>query len=129
MNSRLHGRMNRATYWLLLVVVVLFFAVVVTLGKRPPGIAEALVVLLGVPRLHDIDRSGWWITILFGLEIISIAIAFITLPVQDVLVIGGFVAIGLLIAMMILGCIPGQVGPNAYGEQPASGVSFGRASS
>jgi uncharacterized membrane protein YhaH (DUF805 family) len=127
MNSVIKGRLNRATYWLLLGIVVAISALLVTYATKPPPIAEALMIFLGVPRLHDIGRSGWWMAVLFAFEVVAIAIAFVVLPIQGVVSAGGIIVFAMLIVMMILGCIPGDSGANAYGEVPAFGLSFGRA--
>ena len=127
MYSSLKGRMNRATYWLLFAGVVVIYGLLVTFMKKPPQIAELLIILLGVPRLHDIGRSGWWMTLLFGLEIGAIAIGLLAVGTADgILIAGGLVVFVILIAMMILGCIPGQRETNSYGAPPTQGVSFAR---
>jgi uncharacterized membrane protein YhaH (DUF805 family) len=55
-----------------------------------PGIAVA------VRRLHDLDRTGWWLLIILT-------------------VIGG-------ILLLVWFCMRGTVGPNRYGPDPLEGV-------
>ena len=53
-----------------------------------------------VRRLHDRDMSGWW---LLGY--------FVAAMIPFVNIIAG-------IAMLVLMCLPGTVGPNKYGPDP-----------
>ncbi len=99
------GRARRAEYWwfaLFSVVVVLVAAIidvaigfplvqlVVSLGLIVPGLA------VGVRRLHDTDRSGWWL--LLGL-----------VP------FGGIV-------LLVFYCLEGLRGPNRYGPDPKAAL-------
>jgi uncharacterized membrane protein YhaH (DUF805 family) len=59
---------------------------VVSLGLFLPSLAVA------VRRLHDIDRTGWWILIAFT-------------------IIG-------IILLIVWDCIKGTTGPNRYGPDP-----------
>ena len=124
MNVFTKGRMNRPTYWLSLGIVVVIYALLIAFTTKPPAIAEVLMILLGVPRLHDIGRSGWWIALLFVFEIAAVGIGFMLLPLAMVMIVAGLVLFIMLIAMGILGCIPGDSGPNVFGEPPGPGVSF-----
>jgi uncharacterized membrane protein YhaH (DUF805 family) len=56
-----------------------------------PGLA------ISIRRLHDIDRSGWWVLITFT-------------------VIG-------IILLLIWACTRGTTGPNRYGPDPLAGVA------
>lgn len=75
-----NGRSTRAQYWLnsLTVFIIAVVALVVdgAIGSGPadgPGIVTVVVILahlvpglaVAVRRLHDIDRSGWWMLIAF----------------------------------------------------------------
>jgi uncharacterized membrane protein YhaH (DUF805 family) len=66
-------------------------SVVIGLALLIPSIA------VGVRRLHDTNRSGWWLLIAF-------------VPVLGELV---------LLVFLVL---PGPVGPNTYGEDPKAGL-------
>ena len=96
-------RSSRSEYWYWVLFVVLLSIVagvidsilfdasilrsLVTLGLLVPGIA------VGVRRLHDIDRSGWWYLIVF-------------IPL-----IGALVLIYWFVQ-------PGTAGSNEYGDNP-----------
>lgn len=108
--AQFNGRARRAEYWqfTLLVVVIAIVAAIaagsVFHGLSPDdlqAIVYAIVLVpFGIPslavsvrRLHDIDRSGWWM--LVGL-----------LPF-----VGG-------VAGFVAGIIDGTPGPNKYGPDP-----------
>lgn len=72
------GRSTRSQYWLytliLLIIAVLGIIIDGAIGSGPadgPGIVTVLIMLahfipslaVTVRRLHDIDRSGWWVLI------------------------------------------------------------------
>lgn len=87
-----------------------------------PGIAVL------VRRLHDIDRTGWWVLLLFGLIVIGAgAMGF---GMAQAVTSGGMGAVGILgivsliagmllgIVMLVWACTAGTPGPNRFGEDP-----------
>lgn len=128
MYSYLKTRMNRQTYWTILVPAVLLIGLAIAFLPKPPGVAEILMVSLGVPRLHDLGRSGWWMVLPFGLEIVALAVGVALGGVEGILLAGGVAVLLLLAAMIVLGLIPGQAEANAFGEPPPPGFSAWRKS-
>jgi len=128
MNSLLKGRTNRATYWLLLGIVAVIFSALMLSGAKPPAIGEVVLILLCVPRLHDIGWSGWWAAGIIVLEVVILVGAALALPSDDLLVVAGIYAFGIAGFLIFLGLIPGQATSNRFGERPAPGISFGRKS-
>jgi uncharacterized membrane protein YhaH (DUF805 family) len=125
MGSFLNTRINRASYGLtLLVCVGLLAAVIYFTGQRVPG--EAVLIFVCVPRLHDIGWSGWWAGGMILVEILAVVAGLVFLPVDQMAVVIGLYVLLLAVALIILGLVPGQPGPNRYGEPPAPGLSFGR---
>ena len=124
MNNAIKGRMNRATYCATLALVIAIFAVIIAFDKKPPGVMEVLTVFIGVPRLHDFGRSGWWIVSVFLIEIAAIVVGLVFVPMADFGIVAGLTVLLMLIAMIVLGCIKGDEGANAFGE-PVKGL-FGR---
>ena len=107
------GRSSRAEYWWFTLFIVLVDIIatavdIVVLGTDLWGIGLLSAVwqfatlipslAIGVRRLHDIDKSGWWLLVWF------------------VLVIGWIV----LIVWAIKG---GDGGPNKYGPDPRQAIS------
>jgi len=100
-----HGRATRSEYWywtLFAVLMTLFaaiidaamfplmetgpFSLIVSLGLLLPSWAVA------IRRLHDLDRTGWWVLIAFtGIGIILLIVWF---------------------------CLRGTQGPNRFGPDP-----------
>jgi uncharacterized membrane protein YhaH (DUF805 family) len=108
------GRAGRAEYWLFVALYVLAALVCDVVGRLLDAIGGdnlALVIYLPygvfllvsfVPglavafrRLHDIDRSAWWLLI-------------VLVPVLGTLV------------LIVLNCLPGRPEPNRFGPQPGA---------
>lgn len=97
------GRARRKEYWMFFLfnIIIGFVLGIIEGIAGIPGVISmlySLAVLLpgvavSVRRLHDIDRSGWWL--LIGLVPIIGAIVLIVFMVQD-----------------------GQPGENQYGQNP-----------
>ena len=109
-----NGRINRARFWLGILLTslipLLAIATLVALETGSKGLgraAENPVILLAcvvwaiaflaihVKRLRDLDKSGWWVLLLF-------------VPAVN---------LGLFI---VCACIAGTVGPNAYDPEPSA---------
>jgi uncharacterized membrane protein YhaH (DUF805 family) len=107
------GRAIRSEFWfwVLFVFIVVFVADLIDLllfgtglgrGFSLLGSIASLALLLpglgvSVRRLHDIDRSGWWLLIVF------------------VPLIGGIV-------LIVFDVMPGTPGPNRFGPDPMKGA-------
>jgi uncharacterized membrane protein YhaH (DUF805 family) len=134
------GRINRAKYWLFVVVSFAILSVlgaamaVVSLDRIRSGvgfpiggmIAIGIVYLVllvigifvGIKRLHDRDKSGWWLLVFYLVPMVLSGISGILSRNG----IGALFALGSLAisiwAFVELGCLRGTVGPNRYGEDP-----------
>jgi len=95
------GRASRSEYWYWTLFTIIasivagildgilgggFIGAVVSLGLFLPSLAVA------VRRLHDIDRTGWWVLIAFTL-------------------------IGIIV-LIVWDCTKGTAGPNRFGPDP-----------
>ena len=99
------GRASRSEfwYWYLFVLILSIVANVIdaVLGMPIFGAIVSLGLLLpniavGIRRLHDIDRTGWWYLIVFT-------------------------GIGAIV-LIVWACMKGTTGPNRYGPDPIPGV-------
>jgi uncharacterized membrane protein YhaH (DUF805 family) len=112
------GRSRRMEYWMFTLIhalIILVFSIgIVGFGMmKQPFIGAACTLLFGayavaalvpvlavtVRRLHDIDKSGWWILI------------------SLVPVVGGLV-------LLVMTCFDGTRGSNLYGPDPKSGMAI-----
>jgi uncharacterized membrane protein YhaH (DUF805 family) len=138
-----HGRINRAKYWLYAVVSVailmIFVAVMSFVWARElynprgefafptgalVGIGVVYVLLLivgifvGIKRLHDRNKSGWWLLLFY---LVPMGFSWIS-AILSRNGIGALFALASFIvwiwALVELGCLRGTAGPNRYGEDP-----------
>jgi len=110
--------MNRATYWSVLGLMVVFVIAVAAFGFRTPRIAEGLLIFLCVPRLHDLGKSGWWVLIPLGIEVVALVAAFSAFSGDEAYMIFGGVFVVIAVVVVVLGLIPGQPHANRFGELP-----------
>jgi uncharacterized membrane protein YhaH (DUF805 family) len=126
------GRINRAKWWLgLLIYLVALLISGVLLVVPLLGIILAVVVyiavfvssiMLGIKRLHDRDKSGWWLLLFIGAPVVLGGIQLAIDPYLE----GGAAPMLLTLASLAisvwfvveLGCLRGTVGPNQYGPDP-----------
>jgi uncharacterized membrane protein YhaH (DUF805 family) len=130
------GRSRRLEFWLfwalLLTAQLIATYIDRALDRDPVAAGMGIVALavnltliipaasVGVRRLHDTARSGWWM-LLLGVPFV----AFMVVP-QNVVAAGALV-IGALV-VLVLTVQPGDVGSNAYGHDPKAGVAAPRSS-
>jgi uncharacterized membrane protein YhaH (DUF805 family) len=135
------GRINRAKYWLYLVasmvtMAAVLIAVVTAIragllydprGPRavPPAALAILAVVfllvfivgifVGIKRLHDRDKSAWWLLVLYLTPMVGSWIAaMVSHNGYSALIVTTWV-------LFELGWRRGTVGPNRYGEDPLAG--------
>jgi len=141
------GRMRRLHYWLIalaniavIVAAVLFFALLATValepGRQAPltialGLAVVVQVWImlacGVKRLHDRDRSGWWILVFWLLPSVLQSLGQgLTLIETSGVTLAVFSLASLVLtlwAIIELGFLPGTPGDNRFGPDPLSGLA------
>ena len=135
------GRINRAKYWrsLLMLGVAGMFVGVILLTAA--GIAALLfiimVVIVFIPwlmwgiaihseRLHDRDKSAWWLVVFYGLPAalsgVAEAARFAGLAgpaMHSILGVLSWVSFALTIwGFVEIGCLRGTAGTNTYGPDP-----------
>jgi uncharacterized membrane protein YhaH (DUF805 family) len=114
-NWWLAGRAGRREYWLW---VVLLFAVGFILSHAPPvvSLAESVVMMfVQIRRAHDLGRSGWW-GVAAALTPLLAVIPVFYISGENVAIVVG---VGLeLIALIVLGTLPGEIGGNRFGPPP-----------
>ena len=135
------GRINRAKYWLAILVYILVTIVAAVIGfasgsEALANMLSSLVslatfisgILVGIKRLHDRDKSGWWLLLFYIVPGVLFGIGtgmMLFGVVADSSGLGGAASIFFLAGFAIivwafieLGCLRGTVGPNQYGPDP-----------
>jgi uncharacterized membrane protein YhaH (DUF805 family) len=128
------GRARRKEYWSFVLLYVAAFVAASLLdmaaglrgmvGPYGPFTALVLIVLLlpavavAIRRLHDIDRSGWWLLAAYGPLILSTALSLagIVQPVLAMILL--LVAAAGSILLIVFLATDGTKGPNRYGNDP-----------
>lgn len=89
-------------------------------------------IAVSVRRLHDIDRTGWWLAIVYGLLIVGVGVlaGAAWIATNQGTVTGGAllapVLVGLggigMIVLFVWACLDGTRGPNRFGPDPKSAM-------
>lgn len=90
-------------------------------------------IAVSVRRLHDIDRTGWWILLPIGFYLVGAVLAVAGIA-QAATGGGGFgmagvgmvlsgISLILWILLLVWYCMPGTAGPNRFGEDPKGQVT------
>src|SRR5260221_3872088 len=130
-NFRARAARSEYWYWLLFIALTSIAAGLTDLAlfpRREVHLLNTLVCLalvlpglaVSVRRLHDLDRTGWWMLLIFGPTIgvwVLIGLNSIVgwwdfLPIIPI--IGG---VGWIV-LLIWKCTPGTAGPNRFGPDP-----------
>jgi uncharacterized membrane protein YhaH (DUF805 family) len=125
------GRINRKLYLAMqgftIVALILVDVIEEALGIGPPrgGIIVLLLFLvtlfpltvIAIKRLHDLNVSGWFVLIIYWIELSAVAPSYWS-GARDS---GALIAWGLLnyaVIVLLLGSKRGTGGPNQYGPDP-----------
>jgi uncharacterized membrane protein YhaH (DUF805 family) len=137
------GRIGRADFWsLLLAVVALLITLAVVANFIPIAFVQvpatialgalAFVVWLSatVRRLHDRDKSAWYLLLFFGVPSLlqsfrsrdgSVTLSFFSGGTNSFL---DLICLAISIWMIVeLGGLPGTAGPNRYGPIPSESAA------
>ena len=139
------GRAPRAEYWWFVLAMLVAYIVVsivddiIGTGEMILGVYGPLTVLLwlatlvpsiavGVRRLHDTNRSGWWILLpivpyCLALFLGGAAIAGGSMAGAGIAGIFLMIGVACAIALLVFMVLPGTPGDNRYGPNPYGGGS------
>jgi uncharacterized membrane protein YhaH (DUF805 family) len=132
------GRLNRKPYWTTVIAMTAVFILVLLLalaalreyGLEFLPVTIAIILVLYIPliwiglalsakRLHDRDKSAWWLLVFYALPTILSTAADRTEDVQFIIL--HLISFGITVwAFVELGCLRGTVGSNRYGPDPLS---------
>jgi uncharacterized membrane protein YhaH (DUF805 family) len=139
------GRLNRKPYWMtiLAITVIVFVLVVLALvmfGERDfwagGALLAALVIIyipliwiglaIGAKRLHDRDKSAWWLLLFYlAPSVLSGAANHAGDVGLSILYLASFAIT--VWAFVELGCVRGTVGPNRFGPDPLAPAALAAA--
>lgn len=125
------GRINRAKYWIAVICCAVFLLAVVgvtiTVASSIDTVFRAALiayvpliyvgVVTGIKRLHDRNKSGWWIVLLYGGPMLLSWIGAVISNSAGIFI----QLIGLIISLwglVELGFLRGTIGSNRYGPDP-----------
>lgn len=100
--------LSMASYWLAAIVVVLVMLVMLYTG-----------IAIGIKRLHDRDKSGWYLLLFYLVPSILEGIGESISGIGFILSLASFAIT--IWAFVELGCLRGTVGSNQYGPDPLEG--------
>jgi uncharacterized membrane protein YhaH (DUF805 family) len=138
------GRLNRKPYWLttlamiailialILVVALMAGGVGVLTGGSGAGLGFFFIIMLilylpflwvgvalGIKRLHDRNKSGWWLLLFWVLPGILQGVGE---QIGTAGVVLSLIGLGISIwGLVEMGFLRGTVGPNQYGPDPLEG--------
>lgn len=133
-----NGRANRATWWLTFLIFLILCPVLAFAQQRLSkfggidflsfglGLGVNVVALyswiaVSCKRLHDRDKSGWWLILLFVMPTVLLAVGTMLLGAfkSEAGLACLFAALGIVIwAIIELGGLRGTAGANQYGPDP-----------
>ena len=134
-----NGRISRAKFWIVVLCCAVFSLAVIGVTMAVSSSMDTMfrvglvacipiiyfAVVNGIKRLHDRNKSGWWIC-LFGAPLVLSSIAG-ALGIGTGSDSGASVVIGTLQFILLiisiwafveLGCLRGSIGQNKYGSDP-----------
>jgi len=136
------GRMNRAPFWIAALVFAVINAVLLLFGymTEQSSVFQALngmvsiVILIsgiavGVKRLHDRNKSGWYLLLFyFAPGVLAAAGALVGEFVEDseiTAIVLKLLAVALMVwAFVELACLRGTIGVNRYGPDSVAPVTI-----
>ncbi|MGH7840618.1 MAG: DUF805 domain-containing protein [Candidatus Binataceae bacterium] len=121
------GRARRAEYWWFF----LFNLIVSAVGRLSPLLSAIVSLALILPnlavnmrRLHDVDRSGWYLLLPLPAGVIALVFYLIayTAPAPafaaTVMILGGLATLACYLVLLVWYCQRGTVGANRFGPDP-----------
>jgi uncharacterized membrane protein YhaH (DUF805 family) len=128
------GRINRAKYWLAILVYLIFWLIMVAIAFATAFIAPWLMFILfgiaiipsiisgiaiGIKRLHDRDKSGWWLLLFYLVPSVLERIGDRAINNEPVAIIVYLASFAISIwGFVEIGCLRGTIGANRYGPDP-----------
>lgn len=109
------GRARRREFWMWTAPALIGAALLGAVNLEVLGnLLGFVVTMIAIRRFHDLGRSGWWIV---PINVVTTVLSKgLALSMGDSGIAVAYLAY--LAAIIALGSIPGQRGPNAFGPPP-----------
>jgi uncharacterized membrane protein YhaH (DUF805 family) len=139
---KFNGRINRAKFWIAVLVYTVINVVLAILGivTDQSGVFQAINGMLaivifisslavGVKRLHDRDKSGWYLVLFYIVPSVLVFAAILVGTIMEdsfmIAALLGLVAFAIGVwAFVEMGCLRGTVGANRYGHDPLASAAM-----
>ena len=136
------GRVNRAKFWIAALIFTAINVVLAILGyvtdqnavfQALNGMLNIVILIagiaVGVKRLHDRNKTGWYLLLLYFLPGVLLALSVLIGEfVEDSTIIAtvlGLLAFAIGVwAFVEMGCLRGTIGVNQYGPDPVAPVTI-----
>ena len=127
------GRVGRGQFWLAAAIYVAVALVIVAASLAADSSAVSIVlqlalgipclvslVAVGIKRLHDRDKSAWWLLVFYLVPLTTFSWANGMQDGAPQTTLSTFGLSVLLWALVELGCLRGTIGGNPYGPDPVA---------
>ena len=139
---KFNGRINRAKFWIAVLVYTVINVVLAILGivTDQSGVFQAINGMLaivifisslavGVKRLHDRDKSGWYLVLFYIVPSVLVFAAILVGTIMEdsfmIAALLGLVAFAIGVwAFVEMGYLRGTVGANRYGPDPLASAAI-----
>ena len=136
--AQFSGRSRRKEYWMFFLFLIIARIILVLVdglaglnfGGSGSGLLSAIFGLatfipslaVGFRRLHDTDRSGWWLFLALAAMIPGAVLMLVSMTIGIVVMVAG--ALLATILLLVFLCTDGTRGDNRFGPDP-KGQDFG----
>ena len=113
--------MNRTVYWTCLALIAATTAVLPMIFHDAIMVSEGMLMLVAIPRLHDIGRSGWFVVVALAVEFGAALLGRRIFPMAPAAFVSNAAMVSVGACSLWLGSVPSQPFANPFGGAPSAG--------